>query len=142
MTNSAELLAVKDLRNACKCPFQRLVIDDQWGSKTDDCFMGFFAKDSLIFEGFTEPACSAYLGLQLDAKLLRRLRPDVILTQEMVGNEGPTLSRVDVKKRSRNELLTTVTDESAMAAAAKIGICSPRKGMKGERIAIGISSTL
>src|SRR5215469_18979952 len=45
-------------------------------------------------------------------------------------------------RRKRSELLTTVTDESAMAAAAKIGAFSFRNGINGERIAVGIRTTL
>jgi hypothetical protein len=41
-----------------------------------------------------------------------------------------------------NELLTTVTDESAIAAAAKIGAWSLKNGIKGESIAMGIKITL
>jgi len=37
-------------------------------------------------------------------------------------------------------LLTTVTEESAIAAAAKMGACSFRKGISGERIATGRST--
>src|SRR5579862_7087666 len=40
--------------------------------------------------------------------------------------------------RRRSELLITVTDESAIAAAAKIGACACRKGISGERMAVGI----
>jgi hypothetical protein len=45
-------------------------------------------------------------------------------------------------RRSRSELLTTVTDESAIAAAAKIGALSRRKGIAGEAMATGISTLL
>ena len=45
-------------------------------------------------------------------------------------------------RRSRNELLTTVTEESAMAAAAKMGAFSRKNGMSGESIAVGIRMTL
>lgn len=45
-------------------------------------------------------------------------------------------------RRSRSELLTTVTDESAIAAAAKIGALSRRNGIAGDAIAIGISTLL
>src|SRR6266496_2155527 len=44
--------------------------------------------------------------------------------------------------RNRNELLTTVTDESAIAAAAKIGAWSFKNGIRGESIAVGIKITL
>ena len=43
---------------------------------------------------------------------------------------------------NRNELLTTVTEERAMAAAAKIGAFSRKNGISGERIAVGIKMTL
>src|SRR6266702_4618312 len=46
------------------------------------------------------------------------------------------------KRRKRSELLTTVTDESAIAAAAKIGAFSFNNGINGERIAVGIRTTL
>src|SRR6266700_6686402 len=46
------------------------------------------------------------------------------------------------KRRNRNELLTTVTDDSAIAAAAKIGAFSCKNGMSGDRIAAGIKMTL
>ena len=46
------------------------------------------------------------------------------------------------KRRSRNELLMTVTDESAIAAAAKIGAVSRSQGMAGEAMASGISTLL
>src|SRR5436853_6767813 len=46
------------------------------------------------------------------------------------------------KRLNRSELLTTVTDEKAIAAAAKIGACSLRNGISGERIAVGMSSVL
>ena len=46
------------------------------------------------------------------------------------------------KRRNRNELLTTVTDERAIAAAAKMGAFSRKKGIIGERMAIGIKITL
>jgi hypothetical protein len=46
------------------------------------------------------------------------------------------------KRRSRSEFVTTVTDESAIAAAAKIGALSRRNGMAGEAIASGISTLL
>jgi len=39
-------------------------------------------------------------------------------------------------------LLTTVTDESAIAAAAKMGAFSRKFGINGERIAVGIKMTL
>jgi hypothetical protein len=39
-------------------------------------------------------------------------------------------------------LLTTVTDESAIAAAAKMGAFSRKNGTSGERIAVGIKMTL
>src|SRR6266849_8889876 len=45
-------------------------------------------------------------------------------------------------RRKRSELLTTVTDESAIEAAAKIGAFYRRKGMSGERITVGIRMTL
>jgi hypothetical protein len=47
-----------------------------------------------------------------------------------------------LKRRNRNELLTTVTDESAMAAAAKMGAFSLKKGINGERMAVGTRMTL
>ena len=46
------------------------------------------------------------------------------------------------KRRNRKELLTTVTDESAIAAAAKMGAFSRKNGINGERIAVGIKMTL
>src|SRR6266700_4199785 len=46
------------------------------------------------------------------------------------------------KRRNRNELLTTVTDDSAIAAAAKLGAFSRKNGMSGDRIAVGIRTTL
>src|SRR6266566_10004307 len=46
------------------------------------------------------------------------------------------------KRRNRSELLTTVTDESAIAAAAKIGAFSLKKGINGDRMAVGIRITL
>ena len=46
------------------------------------------------------------------------------------------------KRRNRSELLTTVTDESAIAAAAKMGAFSRKSGINGERIAVGIKMTL
>ena len=45
-------------------------------------------------------------------------------------------------RRNRNELLTTVTDESAIAAAAKMGAFSRKNGINGDRIAIGMRTTL
>ena len=48
----------------------------------------------------------------------------------------------DDNLRKRNELLTTVTEESAMAAAAKIGAFCCNIGMAGDNIAVGISKTL
>src|SRR6266705_1829283 len=45
-------------------------------------------------------------------------------------------------RRNRNELLTTVTDDSAIAAAAKIGAFSRKNGISGDRIAVGIKMTL
>ena len=67
MANAAELVATKDLCHAYNGPVQRLVIDDQRGSKTDDRFMSFFAKDALIFESLTEPTCSPCPRLEFDA---------------------------------------------------------------------------
>src|SRR5262245_22768129 len=46
------------------------------------------------------------------------------------------------KRRSRSELLTTVTEESAIAAAAKMGALSRRKGIAGEAMAMGINTVL
>src|SRR6266516_7923340 len=46
------------------------------------------------------------------------------------------------KRRNRNELLTTVNDDRAIAAAAKIGAFSRKNGMSGDRIAVGIKMTL
>lgn len=46
------------------------------------------------------------------------------------------------KRRNRSELLTTVTEERAIAAAAKIGAFSRKNGIKGDRMAIGIKTTL
>ena len=46
------------------------------------------------------------------------------------------------KRRNRNELLTTVTDDSAIAAAAKIGAFSRKNGISGDKIAVGIKMTL
>jgi hypothetical protein len=39
-------------------------------------------------------------------------------------------------------LLTTVIDESAIAAAAKMGAFACKKGISGERMAVGIKMTL
>src|ERR1700676_3310668 len=47
-----------------------------------------------------------------------------------------------LKRRNRSELLTTVTEERAMAVAANMGAQSFKKGMSGERIAIGMRTTL
>src|SRR5262245_27597537 len=46
------------------------------------------------------------------------------------------------KPRSRNEFVTTVTEESAIAAAAKIGALSRSHGIAGEAIASGIRTVL
>jgi hypothetical protein len=46
------------------------------------------------------------------------------------------------KRRSRSELPTTVTDERAIAAAAKMGAWVCKNGIRGERIAVGIRITL
>src|SRR6266702_1922152 len=46
------------------------------------------------------------------------------------------------KRRKRKELLTTVTDDSAIAAAAKMGAFSCKNGISGERIAVGMRMIL
>lgn len=48
----------------------------------------------------------------------------------------------DVKRRRRSELLTTVTDESAIAAAAKTGAVSRNGAIAGDAIASGIRMLL
>ena len=45
-----------------------------------------------------------------------------------------------LRERKRSELLTTVTDEKAIAAAAIIGAWSLSNGHSGESIAMGIKS--
>lgn len=45
-------------------------------------------------------------------------------------------------RRRRKELLITVTEERAIAAAAKMGAFSRKNGINGERIAVGIRITL
>ena len=45
-------------------------------------------------------------------------------------------------RRKRNALLTTRTEEHAMAAAAKTGACARKKGISGDSMARGMRSTL
>ena len=61
--------------------------------------------------------------------------------KKQMTHEGQCV-RALPKRRNLSELLTTVTDESAIAAAAKMGACSRRNGTRGERIAAGIKITL
>src|SRR5579859_4076592 len=51
-------------------------------------------------------------------------------------------SRTRPNRRSESELVTTVTEERAIAAAAKIGALSRKNGIAGDAIARGISTVL
>src|SRR5216683_7562337 len=71
------------------------------------------------------------------------LRSSCIFTLlSRLSQPGRVTIRYRPNRRKRKELLTTVTDDSAIAAAAKMGAFSRKSGMSGERIAVGIKMTL
>src|SRR5690349_13609278 len=59
--------STEDFSNRHQRPINRLTINNEGGSETDDRSVCLFAEDAPLLQGLTEPACATSRGLEFDS---------------------------------------------------------------------------